>query len=121
MPPQVFSVPNFTDTSTDLLFCNPEDPNARGVFHYAYAVNADKDAIARRMLHWTKTRDFIGAYKSQHPDVIARLTSRDAYWPGEGVLGGAEVPTDGNRSRHDHATRRARNAGQHFLGSLVDE
>ncbi len=104
MPPQVFAVPSHSGSSTDLLFCNPEDPNARGVFHYAYAVNADKDAIARRMLHWTKTRDFIGSqpgsYASRHPAVIARLTARDAYCPGEGVLGRPERSTDGT----DHDT-----------------
>ncbi len=100
MPHKVFSVPNFRNTSTDLLFCNPDDPTARGLFHYAYAVNADKDALLRRMLHWTKTREFTGAYAKQHPDVIARLTARDGYTPGEGVLGRTEGSTDDS----DHNT-----------------
>jgi len=50
MPHQVFAVPNFTGTAVDLVFCNPTDPNSNGVLHYAYAVGAESDAVAKRTL-----------------------------------------------------------------------
>ena len=53
MAHQVFAVPNYPGTATDLLFCNPADPLSNGVVHYAYAVGADEaDATTKRMMPW---------------------------------------------------------------------
>src|SRR3954454_19372712 len=94
---KVFAIPNYRGDAVDLMFCNTADPNSNGVVHYAYAVAAEDQAVARRTFPWAKVRDFAGEYGRQNPSVIKRLTDGAAYRPGEAVLdsnGGATFETD---------------------------
>jgi len=102
---QVFPIPNYTDTSIDLLLCDPTDnkPGSKGVVHYAYTVGADKDAVTRRSLPWVQTQDFAGAYRKEHPEVIERLRTGRGYRPGEGVLDRPQGPTA--EAEHDAIIR----------------
>jgi superfamily II DNA or RNA helicase len=102
---QVFPIPNFTNTSVDLLLCDPTDnkPGSQGIVHYAYTVGAGKDAVTRRALPWMQTRDFAGEYRRKHPEVVERLTAGRGYWPGEGVLDRPQGPTA--EAEHDAIIR----------------
>lgn len=93
MAHQVFAVPNYSGTSTDVLFCNPSDPNSNGVVHYAYAVGAEADSVTKRTMPWAKVQDFAGDYGKQHPAVIQQLTEQVGYRPGDLVLGHESGPT----------------------------
>jgi hypothetical protein len=102
---QVFPIPNFTDTSLDLLLCDPTDnkPGSQGIVHYAYTVGADKDAVTRRSMPWVQTQDFAGAYRREHPEVIERLKSGRGYRPSECVLDRPQGPTA--EAEHDAIIR----------------
>lgn len=100
---KVFPIPNFTNTSVDLLLCDPTKPDSKGIVHYAFTVGADKDAVTRRSMPWVETREFAGAYKQKHPEVIERLKSGRGYRPGEGVLDRPQGPTA--ESEHDAIIR----------------
>jgi hypothetical protein len=86
MPYRVYSVPNFTNTGLDLVFCDPQNVLSKAVVHYAFTVGADKDPIGRRSMELNKIQDFIVAYKQQHPEIYDRLLNQQPYRPGESVL-----------------------------------
>lgn len=96
-PFRVFPLPNFRGSQLDLIFCNPQEPNSNGALHYAFAVAGESDALERRLVPWTKVRDFAQGYGKEHPEVVARIQARKGYWPGEDVLSsesGADFATD---------------------------
>jgi hypothetical protein len=83
----IYALPNFRNTHTDFIFCDPTQPETNGVLHYAFAVAAGKDAAKRRLFPWSGVRDFPGAYSREHPEATKRLAESKPYTPGECVLG----------------------------------
>lgn len=84
----------------DIVLTDPSDRNSRCFTHYAYAIGSNEHQWARlaerRGIDFSLLRnwpDFI----ARNPEVRARLSSGETYWPGKSAL---TEPTNGSFAAH---------------------
>ncbi|MCW5319350.1 hypothetical protein GTQ43_39025 [Nostoc sp. KVJ3] len=84
----LFEIPSVSGHHVDLVFADPDNPNAPAYSHYAFTIGTTanpNELTQRRGIPFTSFRDWEKLFK-KFPDVEQMLDKKKAYLPGQSVL-----------------------------------